>query len=549
MVEETSPTYPFRRGVEKTVETIELVLCCPDCGQIIWGEFGPLTLVGQLGKRRQSCGHCGAALWQQSPFKYGGRIAIADYLNRRYSGRFNLIIDEAHNTKGGRTDAGYAANDLIAASRKVIAMTGSLYNGKASSIFHLMYRLFPEFRLLYDHDDVQRFVDQHGLLETITTLESDTHTSTWGYRRESVRVKEIPGVSPKIITTLLESAAFIKLADLGINLPEYQEKRLSVPLDARFTVGLKQLEKIYQEAVSLARDGEPGLLSAWLYASLGWLDCPVDDVLEAKNRDGKVMSTWKIPGVLSRNNELLDESLPKDQALVELIEAELKQGRGVLVYFAQVNRRDWMGRVQKLLDRQGIYSEILRQNSCRSSEREQWYRDFVCRCRARGQEPVLLCNGNLVKEGLDLLELPTLVEAGIDYRINQLRQRDRRSWRLGQTKPVNVIFLYYENSHQESALQFIAAKLRAARLVDGDLAEGLAAIDDDGDNLMDALMKAVSQGYKRANWSGMAAVSTASKPTTPSFKAIKFPVSLNGQNRHKEGGRKIKHQTQIIDRK
>jgi hypothetical protein len=42
---------------------------------------------------------------------------------------------------------------------------------------------------------------------------------------------------------------------------------------------------------------------------------------------------------------------------------------------------------------------------------------------------VLLANGNLVKEGLDLVELPTLVETGIEYRINDLRQRDRRSRR------------------------------------------------------------------------------------------------------------------------
>lgn len=246
------------------------------------------------------------------------------------------------------------------------------------------------------------------------------------------------------------------------------------------------------------------MLSAWLYASLGWMDCPVDEVLTAKDKEGDVLASYAIEGVLADKNELLAETLAKDQALVDLMASELAQERGVGVYFAQVNRRDWMERIQKLLKGRGIYSEILRQSTCQPDQRESWYRGFVTRCRAKGQEPVLLANGNLVKEGLDLVELPTLIETGIEYRINDLRQRDRRSWRLIQDRPVKVIFLYYEESWQETALQLVAAKLKAALLVDGNLAEGLAAMEVDDGNLMDALMKAVAQGRPgRVEWSGM----------------------------------------------
>ncbi len=67
-----------------------------------------------------------------------------------------------------------------------------------------------------------------------------------------------------------------------------------------------------------------------------------------------------------------------------------------------------------------------------------------------------------------------------------------------------VVFLYYEDTWQETALQLVAAKLKAALLVDGDLAEGLAAMEVDDGKLMDALMKAVSQGRpSRVEWSGM----------------------------------------------
>ena len=57
----------------------------------------------------------------------------------------------------------------------------------------------------------------------------------------------------------------------------------------------------------------------------------------------------------------------------------------------------------------------------------------------------------------------------------------------------------------ETALQLVTAKLKVTLLVDGNLAEGLAAMDVDDGNLMDALMKAVARGRSKGiEWSGMA---------------------------------------------
>ena len=497
-----TPYYPYYELAEQEETTIEPVLCCPACAQILRDEDGkPLVT---LGKKKLKCPGCKSPLWQQIPFAYGGRVAIADYLNRHHSGQYSLILDEAHGFKGADTDAGYASTDLIAGAQKVIAMTGTLYGGKASSIFYLLYRLFPFFRRLYNYDEVQRFIEHHGLQETITTATTtDEWSSTYGYTRENKRVREIPGVSPSMVTMLLDNTAFLKLADMGLNLPEYREERLPIPLDTRLQEGLDQIKSLHEDVVKLAMKGDMSLLSQWLYLSLGWLDCPIDDVL--KNDD----ISLTIPGVLTNQNELMKHSLAKDLALVDLVESELGQGRGVGVFFAQVNRRDWMGRIQSLLESRGIYSEILRQNTAKPQDREEWYQGFVKRCQLKDQQPVLLANGNLVKEGLDLIELPTLIETGIEYRINDLRQRDRRSWRITQDKPVKVIFLYYEDTWQETALQLIAAKLKAALMVDGDLAEGLAAMNVDDGNLMDALMKAVSSGQPRkVEWSGMDISST-----------------------------------------
>ena len=198
--------YPYERvvTVEKEITQFEEVLCCADCGLVLMDDEGPVRSLDALGKRKRWCQDCGSPLWQHVPFKYGGRIAMADFLNRHYSGRYQLILDEAHHTKGADTDVGYASADLVAGATKVIAMTGTLYSGKASSIFYLLYRLFPHFRQLYGYNEVQRFIEHHGLQETITRVKADDgYHSTYGYHRENVRMREIPGVSPGMVTMLL----------------------------------------------------------------------------------------------------------------------------------------------------------------------------------------------------------------------------------------------------------------------------------------------------------------------------------------------------------
>lgn len=510
--------YPTIKEIERVFKG--KVACCPECGYILPGYIQEAK---KLGKSQRSCHKCGAQLWQRVPFKYGGRVAIADFLNRKYSGQFNLIIDEAHKTKGADTDAGYASQDLVSAANKVIAMTGTLYAGKASSIFSLMYRMFAWFRELYGYNEVQRFVEHHGLQEEITTAkESSGYSSSYGYTRENTRVREIPGVSPGMVMMLLNNTAFIRLSDMGISMPSYIEERYPIPLDNRLEDGIKDLDKIREEAISLSREGNPSLMSAWLYAALGWPDCPISEELEAR-LEGEVINSFGISGYLSGRDEILTEPLGKDEALLEIIEAELSQDRGVGVYFSQVNRRDWMTRIQAMLKAKGIYSEILRQETCKPEDREEWYQDFVWRCRAKKQEPVLLANGNLVKEGLDLIELPTLVETGVEYRINDLRQRDRRSWRLIQDRPVRVIFLYYEDTFQELALQLVSEKLKAAMVVDGNLAEGLAAMNVNDGNLIDVLMKMVHNTRKNEapKWNGHMHVATFQKQEKPKIKTPK----------------------------
>ena len=76
-----------------------------------------------------------------------------------------------------------------------------------------------------------------------------------------------------------------------------------------------------------------------------------------------------------------------------------------------------------------------------------------------------------------------------------MRQASRRSWRIGQTRPVKVVFMSYKNTLQADALKLVAKKLQSSLAVEGDLPEdGLAAYGDEGDDLMMALARRVVSG-------------------------------------------------------
>jgi hypothetical protein len=89
-----------------------------------------------------------------------------------------------------------------------------------------------------------------------------------------------------------------------------------------------------------------------------------------------------------------------------------------------------------------------------------------------------------VQTGLDLLEFPTILFYETGYSTYVLRQASRRSWRIGQKRPVRVGFLTYSKTAQESCLRLMGKKLLVSLAMEGKLqAEGLQAMDEDDDLL------------------------------------------------------------------
>jgi superfamily II DNA/RNA helicase len=96
------------------------------------------------------------------------------------------------------------------------------------------------------------------------------------------------------------------------------------------------------------------------------------------------------------------ELTPKEQRLIDLCKAEKANGRRVLVYTSYTGKQDTAQRLKTLLSAAGLKTDVLR-SSVSTEQREDWILDRV----DRGID-VLVCNPELVKTGLDLLEFPVI---------------------------------------------------------------------------------------------------------------------------------------------
>ena len=188
---------------------------------------------------------------------------------------------------------------------------------------------------------------------------------------------------------------------------------------------------------------------------------------------------------------LSEEKLyPKEKALVDLVGAERMAGRRVLVYVTHTGTRDITGRMDDILTRHGFRVAVMKADAVAPDKREAWVAEKV----KQGID-VLVCHPRLVQTGLDLIDFPTIVWDEVDYSTYVMRQASRRSWRIGQTRPVKVVFMSYRNTLQADALKLVAQKLQSSLAVEGELPEdGLAAYGDDGDDVMMALARKIVSG-------------------------------------------------------
>jgi hypothetical protein len=290
-------------------------------------------------------------------------------------------------------------------------------------------------------------------------------------------VKQKPGASPSLFGEfLMNLCAFVFLEDIAGKLPPYEEKLVSVPMDPEMQEAYSDLEQDIKSCLMENRRNR-SVISKMLNTLLLYPDHPFGlGTIYGKRRDQD--RHWET-FVIATPRDLPDDRLySKERRLIEIVKAELAQGRLCHVFAVYTKTHDVTARISEVLSRAGIGTAVLKA-SVPTTQREAWYARKV----AEGVQ-VVISHPKLVETGLDLLDFPTLIFYETGYSLHTLRQASRRSWRIGQDRPVRVSFLCQEGTMQTKCLRLMGKKLLVALTIEGKFAaEGLHDIEDDDDML------------------------------------------------------------------
>jgi hypothetical protein len=404
-----------------------------------------------------------------------------------------LVVDEGHEYKADGSAQGQAMGVLAAKCRKAVLLTGTLMGGYADDLFALLWRVLGR-RMREDGFVANRrgslapaalaFMREHGVLKDVyKETDEGSHRTAKG-KKITVNTKKAPGFGPKgIARYVLPFTVFLKLRDIGGNvLPPYEEKFLEVGMteDQADEYGTLK-DKLVSALKEALRKGDKSLLGVVLNTLLAWPDCGFREEVVKHPRSGALLA---YVGPLFGDME----PTPKERELIRICREQKARGRKVLVYTIYTGTRDNASRLKNLLQAEGFKAAVLRA-SVDTAKREDWILDQV----DRGID-ALICNPELVKTGLDLLDFPAIVFFQTGFNVYTVQQAARRSWRIGQKHAVEVFFLGYAETAQIDCLRLMAKKIAVSQSTSGDMPEtGLEVLNQDGDSLEVALAKRLIQ--------------------------------------------------------
>ena len=416
--------------------------------------------------------------------------------------------------------------------------------GYSSTLFHLLYRFSPELRTDFGRSDEHRWIQRYGFEEvTVGKDDDDAVEDGRNSRRRKFRkvVRERPGLVPSALFHIIGNTVFLRLSDVASGLPPYDEQILLSSMDSeQDATGYSQrsayttvYEELRLKLAEALKAGSKRLLATYLQTLLAYPEGCTKGETVFDPRSGDVIV--QVP-------PLSEEKLyPKEKALVDLVAAERMEGRRVLVYATHTGTRDITERMEDILTRHGFRVAVMKADAVAPDKREAWVAD-----RVKQGIDVMICHPRLVQTGLDLIDFQTLVWFETDYSVYVMRQASRRSWRIGQTRPVKVVFMSYRNTLQADALKLVAKKLQSSLAVEGELPEdGLAAYGDDGDDLMMALARKIVSGDEEDEAETVEAVFAQARDAEATaeeylvdddWKLVEVePEAVNGNGHHDDG--------------
>lgn len=417
--------------------------------------------------------------------KFSPTLFIKKYMR----GFFDIaIFDEAHMYKGGGTGQGHAMHCLVKASRKQLALTGTIAGGYANHLFYLLWRLEPQ-RMVekgYTFHSEMQFCGDYGCVERRFEVadgkseDGDYNTCCRGRQLTSPKVK--PGISPLIFMDfLLDRCTFLDLSDMSRYLPALKEKVVEVFPEGELEESVYfRYQKVCRDLMEMSRKGEGrGLLGVALQFGLSFMDKPYGVPPIKSPRFGSILA--RVP-----NEEALEGTLlSKEKALIDIVKSELSEGRNCVVYAEYTASPETCisYRLKEIIEREcGLEGKVavLESSSPAPAKREEWMH-----AQARAGVKVFITNPRCVETGLDFCwsedgveyNYPTLIFYQMGSSMFTISQASRRHYRLNQRKECRTYYMAWSGTPQAAMIKLIAEKQVATSAIQGKFStEGLAAM-------------------------------------------------------------------------
>ncbi len=221
------------------------------------------------GSERSEPIRCSSPLWTAIPKIR--RMSPAEFIKRKMRNFFTLgIFDECHELESLNSLQGNTFGRLASSTRRTLALTGTLTNGYAVSLFALLYRMEP--RKLkesgFEYGAETEWMSQYGVLETVRYVDANDFRSGRGKTNDKI-VRRRPGISPVVLPKyLLDKCVFLRLADISEALPKYSEQVVSIRMADSQQNAYEELARKFKERLNASEGAPPMALLAKMLMSL-----------------------------------------------------------------------------------------------------------------------------------------------------------------------------------------------------------------------------------------------------------------------------------------
>lgn len=319
------------------------------------------------------------------------RYPLSTYIKKKLRGKISgFLCDELHeyNNASGQGDA---MAELYGVSKLFVGMTATLINGYSSGIFHLLYRIVPGLMLRDDklYRKPRDFDAEYGVVENTYEIEDAEYNSNRRANKRKTKSRLLPGVSPLVFSRfLLEYAAFLSLTDMNKDLPSYEEIPIALEMPENVRKAYEKAENILQKILRSGTGIAQKILSAYLNLLTVYPDQPYDQPEIVHPIDGSTL-------VEPENCGDFSTLLPKEEAILNLVQQKVEDGERVLIYTSWT-RTDSQQKLLKLMRENGYRTGILTKQ-IPTEKREEWVDK-----RVKSGLQVLITNPRCVETGLDL---------------------------------------------------------------------------------------------------------------------------------------------------